>query len=596
MSNSVRNVEHQAEHQVEQLSYDDSDVIFSEGDASQLAYRIESGVVELFKTVDDTEIHIVDIGEGDVFGEMGVLDGSPRSASARARGEVSLAGYDRESLTQLIHEDAAFALPIMNQLVANLRATSERLAHSQFNAVTTAAEETDAIEEVQGFRERVRLFFQADRDLVEFQPDAVEIERRRMPGVAYVLLGTLVSLLVAAIFYASLVSVDTKVTATGSIGTTSSNIILQPLETSTIRTIEVKPGDSVRRGQVLATLDPTFIDADVDALRATMAGLRAQEKRLETELAAGELADFSDRDAVNLLEREVFQRRQFEYGSRLETMNQRIKQVEAQVTTAIQDGQDVAEQVSVLKEIEDIYSTLLDSGNGTKLSFLSTKNQRLSLERDERRIRAEQTRYELELLATRAERETFISEWRSSVASQLVKVRREIEGVSGKLTKSERRSTLIRITAPADGIVLSIAERSAGSVIQQAEALFTLVPSDVPLRFKAHIQPKDVSQVQVGDPVRIKLDAVPFQKHGIVEGRVSLISEDTVQRDIGGRQQAMYALQIDIENNDLHDLPENFRLLPGMTASGDIKVGKRRIITYFTYPILRTLDTSMREP
>jgi hemolysin D len=46
----------------------------------------------------------------------------------------------------------------------------------------------------------------------------------------------------------------------------------------------------------------------------------------------------------------------------------------------------------------------------------------------------------------------------------------------------------------------------------------------------------------------------------------------------------------------LTNLPPNFRLLPGMTVTGDVKIGSRRLITYVTYPVTRALATSFREP
>jgi hypothetical protein len=51
-----------------------------------------------------------------------------------------------------------------------------------------------------------------------------------------------------------------------------------------------------------------------------------------------------------------------------------------------------------------------------------------------------------------------------------------------------------------------------------------------------------------------------------------------------------------VEDSELMGLPEEFDLTPGMLASADLKVGKRRLITYFTNPILKSLSSAMREP
>ena len=126
--------------------------------------------------------------------------------------------------------------------------------------------------------------------------------------------------------------------------------------------------------------------------------------------------------------------------------------------------------------------------------------------------------------------------------------------------------------------------------------MFTLVPTDVPLEMEADIHPSDVGQVQLGDQVRIKLDALPFQKHGMLEGVVTYLSEDTVQAEDDTDSRPVYRSKIELTQTDLRDVPKTFRLMPGITASAEIKVGKRRLITYFIYPILRSISTSFREP
>ena len=49
-------------------------------------------------------------------------------------------------------------------------------------------------------------------------------------------------------------------------------------------------------------------------------------------------------------------------------------------------------------------------------------------------------------------------------------------------------------------------------------------------------------------------------------------------------------------DNFLKDTPPGFNLMPGMKVSGKIRVGKRRLITYFIYPLIRTLGNSFAEP
>jgi len=121
-----------------------------------------------------------------------------------------------------------------------------------------------------------------------------------------------------------------------------------------------------------------------------------------------------------------------------------------------------------------------------------------------------------------------------------------------------------------------------------------------------NVQSKDIARIRISDPVRIKLDAFPFQKHDTLLGEVRVISEDTFptmtaledggSSNVSDRDVAFYRTRIRLLSSTLRNVPEKFRLMPGMKVRAEIKIGRRRIISYFLYPIIRALDESFREP
>lgn len=126
----------------------------------------------------------------------------------------------------------------------------------------------------------------ADKAAVrEFQSDAVELEERKPPVLARLTLYAVVAVIGAAIYWSSVSNIDEIVVAPGKLATTQPTMVVQPLETSVVREIDVKPGDTVHAGQQLARLDPTFAAADADQLKTQIAGFDAQIDRLEAELA-----------------------------------------------------------------------------------------------------------------------------------------------------------------------------------------------------------------------------------------------------------------------------------------------------------------------
>ena len=100
------------------------------------------------------------------------------------------------------------------------------------------------------------------------------------------------------------------------------------------------------------------------------------------------------------------------------------------------------------------------------------------------------------------------------------------------------------------------------------------------------------------EPVRLKLEAWPFQKHGTLSGEVRMVSEDSFAPDPkkGQQQSPYYKARVGVTSIKLRDVPPGFRLIPGMAVTAEIKAGDRTVLSYFLYPLLRGLDESIREP
>ena len=99
------------------------ETIFAQGDVGDRMYLVRTGEVEIVHsgTVVDT------VGPGEIFGEMALIDGSPRSAEARAKVASELQPIDEKAFLFLVHETPHFALDVMRTLALRLRAMNERI-------------------------------------------------------------------------------------------------------------------------------------------------------------------------------------------------------------------------------------------------------------------------------------------------------------------------------------------------------------------------------------------------------------------------------------------------------------------------------------
>ncbi len=209
-----------------------------------------------------------------------------------------------------------------------------------------------------------------------------------------------------------------------------------------------------------------------------------------------------------------------------------------------------------------------------------------------------------QLAAAREQKERYTNNWVREAGERLISVQQDISTATQQLASSERRRTLVVLRAPANGVVLELGQRSIGSVAKEAEPLVTLVPQDNTIEAEVDVDSADVARLRVGDPVRVKFDALPYQRHGTLDGTVRVITENSFQSDRNTTAPAdkpdgrpsFFRGRIALGPVKLRNVPNDFHLIPGMTTSAEIVIGKRTIISYLLDPIVRLFDEGLREP
>jgi HlyD family secretion protein len=443
------------------------------------------------------------------------------------------------------------------------------------------------------------------REILEYQPDAVEIEDRPIPGtvrwVLYLILGSLIGALIGAVIF----KVDRIVVAAGKLITTSPTIIVQPLNTAIIRSIEVQVGDMVEKDQLLATLDSTFASADLSQLTRQHLTLGAQIRRVKAELENRPFSAKKTEGDDGILQAQIFRQRKVVLDSNRRTYDHRIAALQAELSLNRVRRKGKEQQLKLLRDVEGATARLPQNGTDYRLRILEAQRSRFLTGNEIDNLQAENLVVQNEMKQARSEWQRFVEERNGELMEQEVQLRNELEKISEEINKARRLHDLVSLRAPDDGIVLKMINRSVGSIVQQAEPFFVLVPMNSTIEAEVDIKSRDIARVRIGDSTRIKLDAFPFQRHGTLPGQVRVISEDAsagnISSEAGNRgemQQAdsFYRTRIEILATKLRDVPDGFRLMPGMKVRTEIKIGKRSIITYFLYPIIRAFDESLREP
>ena len=444
------------------------------------------------------------------------------------------------------------------------------------------------------------------REVLEYQPDAVEIEEKPVPTklrwVLYVIVGTLVFVVVWAIVF----KVDRIIVAEGNLLTTSPTIVVQPLNTAVIKSIDVQVGDIVEKEQVLATLDATFASADLSQLIKQKIIFDAQVRRIKAELRHIPFHALSEEGEDGILQEQLFRQRKMIYEKKKELNREKIAALQSKLALIKTQYEGKEKQQKILRDIEGTISRNPEKDTNYRLQLLDAQKNRFLVANEIKSLKAEEQVIIHELRQAESEWHRFIEERNGELMEQEIKLRGELKKIHEEINKAKRLRELVQLKAPERGVVLSMAERSVGSIIQQAEPFVTLVPVGSNIEAEAKVKPKDIGRIRTGDSARIKLDAFPFQKHGTLPGRVRVISENSFYAGASQRQQEkdsqqgdlgeFYKVRIHVLSKKLKNVPESFRLMPGMKVRAEIKVGTRTIISYFLYPVIRAFDESFREP
>ena len=443
-------------------------------------------------------------------------------------------------------------------------------------------------------------------EAIPFQDPIDEISQELPPRMLRSAYYLVVVAFLAVIAIASVVKVDMVVVGTGRLITDTAPIMLQPMDLSIIRELKVKTGDEVKKGEVIATLDPTFARADLQSLSLQQGSLQAQKRRLEAELNDQPYVLPAAPTGDDELQQTLYNQRHAQYESQLRVYDEDIQLRRASLRTTQDDLASAVKQLEVAKDVETMRTTLMQSQIGSKLQYLEAKTNRMRIEQEQQDATNKLSELQHEMQSKEAERQAFIDQWRHQILETLVDTHTQLDKVNEARTKASLMNDLVVVTSPTDGVVLDVANRSPGSVLRQAEPLVTIVPSNARMIAEISIDSADVGYTTAGDEVVVKVDAFPYQRHGLLPGKLLSISEESFPSGGSGPDTgipltnrnggAFHRARVELLSTKLENLPQGARLIPGMTLSADIKVGTRRAISFFLFPITRALNESIREP
>src|SRR5258708_18946895 len=357
-----------------------------------------------------------------------------------------------------------------------------------------------------------------DKIIRLFQSETAEIidrpERVRARYTVHICGAMFVTMLLVSM----VMRVDRVVTSQfGQVVPTEATMVVQALDTSIIKSLDVHEGQQVKAGDLLATLDPTFTAADVDTLKTQIASLDAQIARCEAELAGQPFEVKPDPTPgaayYGTLQRSYYAQRKAQFDAQMHAYDAQIAQLRATLARIDNNQTRYGDRAKLAKEVEDMRAALAASQVGSRLNLLAATDQKTELLRNLESDRNSLVESRHQLDATISTRDAFVQQWLGQTSQELVTARNQRDTALQQLGKALRHQDLVRLYARDDGVVLKMAKLSVGSVLKDGDPLMYVAPMRSPVEAEARIQPRDIGFIRVSDPVIVKLDPFAFIEH-----------------------------------------------------------------------------------
>ena len=562
------------------LSFTDGEYIFREGESAEYAYIVKSGTVEITKITSLGEDVLASLEPPTLFGEMALIDGSPRSAGARAKGDTVLTEVTSAAFGQYIKNNPDAAIRIMKSLSETLRNANQIIAKAGPSSV-------------------------ASDEIPEEAPGATWIEvddtddiYDRGPTKPFLYTSySLVAFLLLTIFFGTFSKVDTTVSARGQFTTRTPNIVVEAGASSIVREVRVERGEKVRKDQVIALLDDTMTTANLSQNRQIIENLEQTLNRLQLEKSYIQNdISVTESKSLNALNMDTLEKRVAEYREKINSFNSKLSKLQTELLSEKTIYELAVKQEALKTQIEEVQKNLYDKKVVTLINYLSSSDATLNAERGRLNAQNSINRIAAEITTLESDKKAFVAQWTSKLTSEITGINEGLMQSRQERIKLTQLAEGVTVTAPVDGIILDLPSVSEGAIVKEGDKILTLVQANEALYLEVDINPKDISDLKIGLPTSVKIDAMPFQKYGDIKGEVIFLSQDTFPESLSGEKGFYYRGRIKTQPLSESAMPTDFLINQGMLASADIKVGQRRLISYFTYPITRAFDESFREP
>jgi protease secretion system membrane fusion protein len=365
----------------------------------------------------------------------------------------------------------------------------------------------------------------------------------------------------------------------------------------------VREGQQVKEDQVLVRLDPATSKANFEQSRQKYMTLRAMEGRLVAEQTRSgkitfhpDLVQESGDPMIKSLmttQEQLLAARQANLGADLQSLRQQIEGQQQSVQAYKSMIESRKTQLSLLTEE-------LRNTRGLVSEGYAPRTRQWELERNVADVSAALSDLQGNILRTLASvgdlRSRLVSreqDYRKEIEQQMADVKSQVQAEAERYRALRDDLARIEIKSPAAGQVVGLAVQTPGGVIQPAQKLMDIVPSDEPLLLEAKVQPNFIDRVHAGLPVDIRFNSFAHSPTLVVDGKVLSVSKDLIT-DPNNPNMAYYLARVQVTPEGMHKLGPR-QLQAGMPTEMIFRTGERSLLNYLLGPLYKRMSASMKE-
>lgn len=379
--------------------------------------------------------------------------------------------------------------------------------------------------------------------------------------------------------WTTLSKVDETGTARGRLEPQGKTFRIDAPVTATVKTINVKEGEQVQKGQTLVELESEIVRTDLQQTQAKLEGLLNRQTQLEV---------MKNQLAMTIRTQKL--QTQSEGEEQLELINQNqqeiifhraaadvARQLIAKDETTVNRYRKLREEGAVSGlQVEEAERTMMQNQERLQKNLLDINQAKSEVKKQQTAYERIMRQGEINLM----EGEKQIKELQTQISDVQSQIRQTENQLQGLQYQWEQRA----IYAPIEGTVFQFPVENAGAVVQPGQMIAQIAPKGAPLILRAQMDSKDSGFLSPGMAVKLKFDAYPFQDYGVIAGRLHWIAPDSKVVQIGTTQKEIYELEIELEQSYIETDNQQIMLTPGQSATAEVIIRQRRIIDFFLEP------------